>query len=481
MFGRKKPAENHVGEPTPASERVRTEDSVLDELSRAFGTADKQHEGQDAARDDNAALISDDDDTEQTAVDPLSGLLDERVDERVDERGDEPVDAVADEPVELSIVTSDGDGAPETTRAVPASARETIRLGDDGDDWAMDAVPVAQALGRADREDGVRDVVITDRGPAPDRTTIAIGGDDVLPDAVYLDGDFDGDFDGDDSGTVFIDDDGTGDAIGVKDATTPGIEPRLRQRRIGVNRAANRKRIKWVGLIGVGAFILLGVLTVLGSSWFAINDVDVTGAVYTDENRLELVVDELLGTPALLADTEQAEQELESIPWVQNARVRVDFPNAATIEIRERTPVATMAGIDGRFRVLDNEGRVLDVIEGQPVAFVLIGGPSTLDLAAGEFAPVGQASAASLVTKLTPTLRPHVLSIDVTDDGADLVLFLEPSAWAEQTSPIRVRFGSAIGDGDQIDKLVRLEDQLDDLPAGTITEINVATTEVTVL
>jgi hypothetical protein len=61
------------------------------------------------------------------------------------------------------------------------------------------------------------------------------------------------------------------------------------------------------------------------------------------------------------------------------------------------------------------------------------------------------------------------------------VLFLEPSAWAEQTSPIRVRFGSAIGDGDQIDKLVRLEDQLDDLPAGTITEINVATTEVTVL
>ena len=315
---------------------------------------------------------------------------------------------------------------------------------------------------------------LTDR-PSPS------GGDDVLPDAVYLDGDFDGDFDGDDPGTVFIDDDGTGDAIGVRDATTPGIEPRLRQRRIGVNRAANRSASSgWRS--SVSALSLSSVsLTVLGSSWFAINDVDVTGAVYTDENRLELVVDELLGTPALLAETEQAEQELESIPWVRDARVRVDFPNAATIEIRERTPVATMAGVDGRFRVLDAEGRVLDVIEGQPVAFVLIGGPSTLDLAAGEFAPVGQASAASLVTKLTPTLRPHVLSIDVTDDGADLVLYLEPSTWAEQTSPIRVRFGSAIGDGDQIDKLVRLEDQLDDLPAGTITEINVATAEVTVL
>ena len=60
MFGRKKPAKDQVGEPTPARERVRTEDSVLDELSRAFGTAGNQHEEQDAARDDNAALISDD-------------------------------------------------------------------------------------------------------------------------------------------------------------------------------------------------------------------------------------------------------------------------------------------------------------------------------------------------------------------------------------------------------------------------------------
>jgi cell division protein FtsQ len=469
MFGRKKSDENSNGEPAPSSKRVSTEDSVLDELSRAFGVADHQKEGQEVAPDDNAAMIADDDSMEQGRVDPHSGLPDETVGELIH--------AEAGEPVKPLIVIADGDGLPEIKRAMDVSERKTIRLGDEADDWTIEVAPVVEAVERADQGNEVRNAVFTGRGPAADRTTIAIGGDDVLPDAVYLDGDFDGG----DPGTVFIDDDGTGDAIGVKDATTPGIEPRLRERRIGVNRAANRKRIKWVGLIAIGAFILLGVLTVLGSSWFAINDVDVTGAVYTDENRLELVVDELLGTAALLADTKQAEEELESIPWVQNARVRVDFPNAAMIEIRERTPVATMAGIDGRFRVLDNEGRVLDVIEGQPVAFVLIGGPSTLDLAAGEFAPVGQASAASLVTKLTPSLRPHVLSIDVTDDGSDLVLYLEPNGWSEQTSPIRVRFGSAIGDGDQIDKLVRLEAQLSDLPVDSITEINVATKEVTVL
>lgn len=454
MFGRKKSSERPAGEPAPVSGRVNPEDSVLDELSRAFGSPD-----------DNAALIADDDDSD-IGLGLGVGTGDVTVDDDT-----MPVDP---EPVELSIVTSDADDivAGEARQPTPPSARRTIRIGDDfGDDFgheAVDPVPIEAARG---------DVVITERRSGAGRATIAIGGDDDFPDAVYLDGGLDDV----DSGTVFIDDDGTGDALPVKDATTPGIEPRLRQRRIGVNRAANRKRIKWVVLGAIGAVVVLGVLTVLGSGWFAIDDVDVSGAVYTDENRLELVVDELLGTPTLLADTEQAERDLEAIPWVEDARVRAHFPNSATIEIRERTPVATMAGADGRFRVLDDEGRVLDVIEGQPVAYVLLGGTTTLDLAAGEFAPVGQASAASLVTKLTPTIRPRVLSIDVTDDGSELVMYLSPAAGSDQTTPIRVRFGSAIGDSDQIDKLVWLEDRLDDLPEGTITEINVATNEVTVL
>jgi cell division protein FtsQ len=451
MFGKKKPEaqtdqqpdqqpdKRPDGEPTPASGRVRPEESVLDELSRAFGTEEI---------DDNADLIAD-------------GIDDSFAD------SDDPT-------AELRIVTSDGIGssASEPHTPTPPAERATIRIGDDFGSAMVDTVPLRESI-------GVPDVMITERRPADStRATIAIGGGDDHPDAMYLDSALD-----DDSGTVFIDDDGTGDALAIKDATTPGIEPRLRQRRIGVRREASRKRIKWVVLGALGITVVLGILTVLGSGWFAIDDVEVSGAVYTDENRLQLVIDELDGTPVLLADTEAAERELEAIPWVDDARVRTNFPNSATIEIRERTPVATMAGVDGRFRVLDDKGRVLDVIEGQPVAFILLSGPSTLDLAAGQFAPVGPSWAAALVTKLTPTIRPRVTSIEVTDDGSDLVMNLAPSAGsdgsAEQTTLIRVRFGSAIGDSDQIEKLVRLEDRLDDLPAGTITEINVTTNEVT--
>ena len=55
----------------------------------------------------------------------------------------------------------------------------------------------------------------------------------------------------------------------------------------------------------------------------------------------------------LRADTDGAERELEAIPWVEDARVTTDFPHGATIELRERQPVATFQGPDGRFRVID--------------------------------------------------------------------------------------------------------------------------------
>ncbi len=300
---------------------------------------------------------------------------------------------------------------------------------------------------------------------------ISIGGDD-LPDAVYLDDEL---ADDSGSGPVFIDDDGSSDALMPKDATARGIEPKLRQRRIGVRRAASRKRLWWSLSGGAVLVVLVATLAVLGSSWFAVDEVSVTGEVYTDADELAAVVEDLRGTPVLRVDTDEFEARIEEIAWVESARVTTRFPDSASIEIKERTPVVSMLGSDQRSRVLDVDGRVLAVIDGQPVALVWISGPGTLDLIPGDFAPIGYSSAASLVTKLTPNIRSRVESLLVTPDGSDLVMTL-----TSPSGPIEVRFGSAIGDNAQIEKLVRLERKLADIGDDPVSVIDVSTAEVTV-
>jgi len=271
--------------------------------------------------------------------------------------------------------------------------------------------------------------------------------------------------------TVFIDDQvvGEGETITLADASkATQIEPRLRERRIAVKRAVGRKRLRWVfGGLGLIVVLVAG-LAVLGSGLFAIDEVRVDGAVYTDPVALQAVVDDLEGTPVLRADTDRAEQELEAIPWVASARVDAEFPNRATIELRERTPVAVFQAPDQRFRVVDIEARVLDVLDAQPVEYLLVTSPEATDLVPGQFAPQGFVAASNLVTALTPELRALAGSVSVSADGSDLRLIL--------TDGREVRFGQG---RDLVSKLVRLQTKLDDLTFGGFQYVDVSTNEIT--
>ncbi len=311
-------------------------------------------------------------------------------------------------------------------------------------------------------------------------TTIVISAEDELPDAVYLAA-------GDPllqakpmvaaptvtggGQRVFIDDtSGTeGDVLPMEAAATATrIEPRLRERRIAVKRAATRKRLKWA-LIVVGLIaIVVATLAVLGSGLFAIDDVEVEGAVYTDPAALEAVVEDLRGTPVLRADTGEAERTLERIPWVENARVTTYFPDRARIEIRERRPVAVYQAEDGSFRVIDPDGRVLDVLPAQPVDYLPVTSAELPALNPGEFAPAGFRSAASLVDSLTPGMRAIAASVLVAPDASDLRLLL--------TDGVEVRFGAGT---DLVAKLVRLQTWLDIGRDGAVTSVDVSTDEVT--
>lgn len=313
--------------------------------------------------------------------------------------------------------------------------------------------------------------------PLSDRETIAIA-DDGMPDPVYVEGDLGSGGSaevltaagGDERSTVFIDDRGAGDVVPIDVATSAArMEPRLRERRLAVKRSASRKRLKWAAIAIVAVSLLVGGLAALGSSWFEITAIDVEGAVYSQGDELDAVVDFLDGANVLRVDTHRAEEMLEAIPWVADARVTTDFPHGATIEVRERKPMITYQGGDGRYRVLDAEGRVLDVLAGRPVDFLdlVVQGPP--DLQPGQLAPAGYRAAAALVSALTPQMRQRATSVSANQEATELSLMLD--------GEIEVSFGAA---EDLLDKLVRLQTILTDPdPQRTPTElIDVSTEDV---
>jgi cell division protein FtsQ len=252
--------------------------------------------------------------------------------------------------------------------------------------------------------------------------------------------------------TVFIDDRGpaSGEVVAIDVATSAArMEPRLRERRLAVKRAAGRKRLKWLAIGSAAVGLVVGGLAVLGSGLFAITTVDVEGAAYSRGQGLDAVVDELRGSNVLRVDTEAAERRLEAIPWVDDARVTTDFPHGARIEIRERRPMIAYQATDGRFRVLDRRGRVLDVLAGQPVDYLALEVDDGPPLEAGDLAPAGYRAAAILVSTLTPQMRQRATSVSADQNATELSLMLDDA--------IEVRFGAA---EDLQDKLVRLQTAL---------------------
>ncbi|MEK7291962.1 MAG: FtsQ-type POTRA domain-containing protein, partial [Actinomycetota bacterium] len=194
---------------------------------------------------------------------------------------------------------------------------------------------------------------------------------------------------------------------------TPGIRRRsstIWQHIVPKNSTKRRKRI----LLAVSSLIVLGAasVVVLASPLVAVRKVSIEGARYTDAALIQSVVESLKGHSVLTVDTRDAERRLESNPWVEAARIRTYFPNRLVIEIAERTPMAWFVGVDNRARVIDGEGRVLSVVNGQPTQYRQITGVGP-NLTAGAVANTEYRAAAQLATSIPDELAPLVVSLGV--------------------------------------------------------------------
>jgi cell division protein FtsQ len=287
--------------------------------------------------------------------------------------------------------------------------------------------------------------------PAKPAVKVIAIDDDDRPDALYLDEESGSrlrEVHDDDSGgrsTIIIKDlDESGSIEALPARSTGSMDPRVRARRIAVRRAKGRKRLIWVAIGAAILVVLVGAIAVLASSLFDVRTVDVQGAVYTDPAELSGIVADLKGEAILLVDTRAIERRLESIAWVESARVSTQFPHDVFIDIRERKPIATFAGSDNKYRVIDRDGRVLDVVDGVPIDYMLITGANP-DVERGQFAGRPFASAAQLAIALPPEIRALTESIGVDATGGNLTMQLK--------NDVTVQLGPA---ADLSGKLVRL-------------------------
>ena len=308
---------------------------------------------------------------------------------------------------------------------------------------------------------------------APVRKPIQIGGsDDDLIDAVYLDEEGADRLRGD-SGrqteasvertTILIgDDEIEGSAGGIPIATGPmSMDPRLRARRIAVKRAVGRRRLKWFVVGGAVVLVLTAVLAVLGSSLFEVKQVSPSGVSSRTRASYDAAVAQIEGHPVLLVDTHEIESQLEKNPWVREARVTTDFPDSAAIEIVERVPLATYEGADTRWRIIDVEGAVVDVIANRPLAFMPISGPGA-EAESGGSAGDAFRHAAELIGALSPAARSRTEQVVVSNTG-ELSLEFE-STMVVLGAPANL-----------LDKLTWLEALLQDERSADCVVINVTT------
>ncbi len=219
------------------------------------------------------------------------------------------------------------------------------------------------------------------------------------------------------TGPVVRPDDVDGDSDGVVRGAG-----RFRLRRISVRRAEGRRRLRLVVWIG-GPLLAVGlVLAVLASPLFGVRNVVIDGATYTSKMTLAQADDLVRGKSIFSLDLGAVEELLQADPWVRDAQVKRRFPSSVHFDISERKPIAWYLGSDNQARVIDIDGRVITVLNGQPTQYTQITGIGP-DLPAGGQTDDVHTAAAQVAASLPPEVAPLMLNMGVAG-GTDLLMTL---------------------------------------------------------
>lgn len=192
------------------------------------------------------------------------------------------------------------------------------------------------------------------------------------------------------------------------------IDPRIRARRIEVQRSAGRRRLQRLADLGIVGVVGLGFAAAL---WSPLLDVDVIAVRGADRTTVEGVTaaagvatgDQLLGI-----DLHAVGKRVVALPWVERAALRRQLDGTITIEVVERTAVARV-GAGEQAQLVDRSGRVLGPAADAPDLGPLVELTGVdVAVAPGQHLPGSTDAALALAERIATVAPDAVATLDVT-------------------------------------------------------------------
>lgn len=249
----------------------------------------------------------------------------------------------------------------------------------------------------------------------------------------------------------------------ARPSAPPRVDPRMRQRWVAARRAEGRRRLRWAAALGSVAALVVAGVVLLRSPLTAIRHLRVVGARHETAARIEAVAGVQGGDQLLGVDPATAAARLERLPWIGTAVVVRDWPDAVTITVTERSPVAQVpAALDaagkGKTVLVDASGRVLTSPAAPSAALPILvgvgaGGPAGVWLG-GAQAPAALAVAAMV----PPSLARYVRQLSVA--GGTIMASVVAPGVAPGGPGVSVNLGGPTSLGAKITALETLVDQV---------------------
>lgn len=192
------------------------------------------------------------------------------------------------------------------------------------------------------------------------------------------------------------------------------IDPRIRARRIDVQRDAGRRRLRRVVDLGLLLAVALGFAVALRSPLLDVGAVQVSGLQHTSSEAVAAASGIRVGEPLMDVDLHTAGTRVGALPWVARVTLHRSLGGTVAIRVTERTPAAVVGqGADAI--VVDATGRVLaheadlPTVAARLVRVVGLSG----GLAPGDTLPVQATAALALAGRLGTAVPGAIADVTV--------------------------------------------------------------------